>query len=432
MREDSSAELHHFIGKDIINFHGLFWPAMVPGACCRTPSRLHVNGDLMVNGAMMSKSRGTFIMARTYLDAGLEPEALRYYFATKSDGGVDDVDLSLADFVARVNSDLVGKFVNLASRASGFAARHFDGVLDRRLAPGTRDRVDEGLDALPAIEALYRENDFAGVAREAMRLCDGLNQRWDEAKPWLLAKDPAQADALQQVCSEVLVGFHTIACYLAPILPALSARARALFGLAPLGTEAAPLLADAVAAWPTRIDAYAPLLVRIDPKQVEGMVEASREDLKAAEATDIKLASGEAGRKTVSQAMPAAAAGAPAVSSKTGAEGVAPLVRIDDFSKLDLRIGTVLDCGFVDGSDKLLRFRLDAGVLGERQIFSGIRASYGDPAALVGRQVVFIANLAPRKMRFGVSEGMILSAGDERGLFLLDADSGALPGMPVK
>ena len=439
LREDSSAEMHHFIGKDIINFHGLFWPAMLHGAALRVPTRLHVNGYLTVNGAKMSKSRGTFIMARTYLEAGIEPEALRYYIATKSDGGVDDLDLSLADFVARVNSDLVGKFVNLASRASGFATTHFDGALDRRLAPGARDRVDDCLAALPAIEALYRDNDFAGIARETMRLCDTLNQRWDEAKPWLLAKavlagDPAAAaqarGELQGVCSEVLLGFHAIACYLAPIVPALSARARALFGLPAVGAPDAPRLDAAVAALPTRIGPYAPLLTRIDPKQVEAMVAASREDLKASDAAAPEAGPpAGAGRPAASKA---AAAAPPTGASSPAAADVAAVVGIEDFAKLDLRVGTVLACDFVEGSDKLLRFRLDAGPLGERQIFSGIRASYGDPAALVGRRVVFIANLAPRKMRFGVSEGMILSAGDARGLFLLDADAGALAGMPVK
>jgi methionyl-tRNA synthetase len=211
LQAGSKAEMHHFIGKDIINFHGLFWPAMLHGAGLRTPTRLHVNGYLMVNGAKMSKSRGTFVMARTYLDAGIEPEALRYYFATRSAGGVDDLDLNLEDFVARVNSDLVGKFVNLASRASGFAAKHFDGALDRRLAPGATDRVDDALAALAPIRQHYRDNDFAAACREAMRVCDLLNQRWDEAKPWLLAKDEAKRDELQQVCSECLLGFYAVA-----------------------------------------------------------------------------------------------------------------------------------------------------------------------------------------------------------------------------
>jgi methionyl-tRNA synthetase len=428
LREGSSAEMHHFIGKDIINFHGLFWPAMLHGAAMRTPTRLHVNGYLTVNGAKMSKSRGTFIMARTYLEAGLDPEALRYYFATRSNGSVDDLDLSLPDFIARVNSDLVGKFVNLASRASGFATRHFDGRLDRGLAPGARDRVDDCIASLGEIQAMYRNNDFAAICREAARLCDALNQRWDEAKPWVLAKDPAQAAVLQQVCSECLLGFYVIACYLAPILPGLSARSLALFDRAPLGADTRDTLAGAVANLPGHIQPYAPLLLRIDPKQVDAMTNASREDLKPADATPeaktVSAGTVETGTPTATR--PAATDAAPSASA------AAATIGIEDFSRLDLRIGKVLDCDFVEGSDKLLRFRLDAGALGERQIFSGIRSGYPDPGALLGRHVVFIANLAPRKMRFGVSEGMILSAGDDSGLFLLDADAGATAGMPVK
>ena len=415
LRADSTAEMHHFIGKDIINFHGLFWPAMLHGAGFRTPTRLHVNGYLMVNGAKMSKSRGTFVMARTYLDKGIEPEALRYYFATKSSGAVDDIDLNLEDFVARVNSDLVGKFVNLASRASGFATRHFDGKLDRRLAPGARDRVDDALDALPAIRADYRRNDFAAVCREAMRVCDLLNQRWDEAKPWLLAKDEAQREELQRVCSECLLGFYAVACALLPVLPELGARALALFERTPGEWD------SLLAALPTRVLPYAPLLTRIDPVRVAAMVEASKEDLKpnAEAAAPAKASPAKAASRAAAEPAPPAAL--------NGAH-----IGIDDFARVDLRIGQVLECGFVEGSDKLLRFRLDAGELGERQIFSGIRAGYPEPEKLVGRKVVFIANLAPRKMRFGVSEGMILSAGGDDGLFLLDVDAGAAAGMIVK
>jgi len=411
----SKAEMHHFIGKDIINFHGLFWPAMLHGASLRTPTRLHVNGYLMVNGAKMSKSRGTFVMARTFLDQGLEPEALRYYFATRSAGGVDDIDLNLEDFVARVNADLVGKFVNLASRASGFAGKHFDGMLDRRFAPGGRDRVDDALAALEPIRRHYRENDFAAVCREAMRVCDLLNQRWDEAKPWLLAKDPAKLGELQQVCSECLLGFYVVACALLPILPSLCARALALF-------ERKADDWDALATnLPTRVAEYSPLLTRIDPARIAAMVEASKEDLKP---SGDAAAPAARPAKAAKPAAPAAAESAPA--------GNGAHIGIEDFARVDLRVGRVLECGFVEGSDKLLRFRLDAGELGERQIFSGIRAGYPDPGALVGRKVVFIANLAPRKMRFGLSEGMILSAGGDDGLFLLDVDAGAVAGMTVK
>jgi methionyl-tRNA synthetase len=407
LKPGSAAEMHHFIGKDIINFHGLFWPAMLHGADFRTPTKLHVNGYLMVNGAKMSKSRGTFIMARTFLDVGLNPESLRYYFATKSAAGVDDLDLNLDDYTARVNSDLVGKFVNLASRASGFATRHFDGALDRHLADGASDRATEAQSSLQGIRSHYSAGDFAAVAREAMRLCDLLNQRWDEAKPWILAKDPAKAAELQAVCSECLLGFYVVAAYLHPILPSLGTRALALFGENPRELE------SLVGNLPTRVLPYEPLLTRIDPAQVAAMTEASKEDLKPA--------------STI-----AAASGAAKLAVPAPAGAVAGLVGLEDFAKLDLRVGTVLACDPVEGSDKLLCFRLDAGELGERQIFSGIRAGYPEPAALVGRQVIFIANLAPRKMRFGISEGMILSAGGDDGLFLLGADAGAVAGMTVK
>ena len=408
LQPGGGSEMHHFIGKDIINFHGLFWPAMLHGAALRTPTRLHVNGYLMVNGAKMSKSRGTFIMARTFLDVGLDPETLRYYFATKSAGGVDDLDLNLEDFTARVNSDLVGKFVNLASRASGFATRHFNGALDRKLAAGETDRVGDALASLDFVRRHYAANDFAAVARESMRLCDLLNQRWDEAKPWLLAKDPARADELQRVCSECLLGFYVVASYLAPIMPTLGARARAMFGR---GDEGFAALA---ASLPTSVREYEALMVRIDPRQIASMVQASVEDLKP----------------SMSPAKPGNAAAAAVATAKS--DSAPGLIGIEEFAKLDLRVGVVLECDLVEGSDKLLRFSLNAGELGTRQIFSGIRAGYPDPSALVGRKVVFIANLAPRKMRFGMSEGMVLSAGGDDGLFLLDVDRGALAGMTVK
>ncbi|MEO8159793.1 MAG: methionine--tRNA ligase [Arenimonas sp.] len=417
LQPGSSAEMHHFLGKDIINFHGLFWPAMLHGAGLRTPTRLHVNGYLMVNGAKMSKSRGTFVMARTFLDAGLEPETLRYYFATRSAGGVDDIDLNLEDFVARVNSDLVGKFVNLASRASGFASKHFDGALDRRLAVGTSDRADEALAALEPIRRLYRAGDFAAACREAMRVCDLLNQRWDEAKPWLLAKDEGQRQQLQAVCSECLLGFYAVACALLPILPELGRRALALFEREPGEWE------TLLAKLPTRVLPYQPLLTRIDPVRIAAMVEASKEDLKPSAEAMARAPAANPVHATA--ARPAAAAVLPVAGSDAH-------IGIDDFARVDLRVGLVLECAFVEGSDKLLRFRLDAGELGERQIFSGIRAGYPEPGALVGRKVVFIANLAPRKMRFGLSEGMILSAGGDNGLFLLDVDAGAVAGMTVK
>jgi methionyl-tRNA synthetase len=405
---ESKAEMHHFIGKDIVNFHGLFWPAVLHGAGLRAPTRLHVNGYLMVNGEKMSKSRGTFIMARTYLDHGLDPEALRYYFATKTSGGVDDVDLNFADFTARVNSDLVGKFVNLASRCAGFIEKRFDGMLAPQLAdPAMYARFVEQLS--PIAEA-YARNEAATALRLAMLLADDANKYIDEHKPWVLAKQEGSDAELQAVCTQGLNLFRVLAAALKPVLPRVADQAGA-FLCAPVSGWSdleAPLLAHHIAA-------YTPLFTRIDPRQIEAMIEASKENLQPA------------------AAAPTPAPAAPAAKVAASDAPATGTIGIDDFAKLDLRVGKVLACEFVDGSDKLLRFELDAGELGTRQIFSGIRGSYGEPEKLVGRSVVFIANLAPRKMRFGISEGMILSAGFDGGaLHLLDADGGALPGMPVR
>ena len=411
----SDTELHHFIGKDIVNFHGLFWPAVLHGSGHRAPTRLHVNGYLTVDGAKMSKSRGTFIMARTYLDVGLEPEALRYYYAAKSSGGVDDLDLNLADFTARVNADLVGKFVNLASRCAGFIEKRFDG----RLADALPDAAQYArfVATLNGVREAYERNDPASAIRQLMALADEANKYIDEHKPWVLAKQDGADAELQAVCTQGLNLFRVLASGLAPVLPRTSAQAAAFLN-APVRAWSdldAPLVAHA-------INPYAPLFTRIDPKHIDAMTDASKDTLAAA---------------PVAPAKPAEAKKAEVASGAHGSTGSpradAGIIGMDDFAKLDLRIGKVLECGFVEGSDKLLRFLLDAGDLGQRQIFSGIRGSYGEPDALVGRNVVFIANLAPRKMRFGLSEGMILSAGFDGGaLALLDADAAAMPGMPVR
>ncbi len=409
----TGTELHHFIGKDIVNFHGLFWPAVLHGTGHRAPTRLHVNGYLTVDGAKMSKSRGTFVMARTYLDVGLEPEALRYYFAAKSSGGVDDLDLNLGDFIARVNADLVGKFVNLASRCAGFIGKRFDGRLADTLPDAAQ--YDRFVAALAPIREAYERNDPASAIRQTMALADEANRYIDDTKPWVIAKelDGGRADAaaqLQAVCSQGLNLFRVLVAALKPILPRTAAEAEAFLSAPLTGWDAiaAPLTAHV-------IQPYAPLFTRLDPKLIDAMTDASKDTLAAAQPT------------------PAKPAPAAAVAQPDAAPATTSLVGIDDFARLDLRIGKVLVCEFVDGSDKLLRFELDAGELGKRQIFSGIRASYGEPEKLVGRSVVFIANLAPRKMRFGLSEGMILSAGFDGGaLALLDADGGALPGMPVR
>ncbi|MHB8570497.1 MAG: methionine--tRNA ligase [Metallibacterium sp.] len=423
---NSTAELHHFIGKDIINFHGLFWPAMLHGAGYRLPTALHVNGYLTVNGAKMSKSRGTFIQARTYLDAGLEPEYLRYYFASMLGPAPTDVDLDLGAFEERVNSHLVGKWVNIASRTAGFVHKFFDGRTASNFSDTEQEiwnnhlKVNLGYVAhksphVGSSTGYYEDGDFAKVCNGFVLMADMVNAYIAEKAPWQMARDESKRAELHQVCTFALSAFRLLAGWLKPILPATVARAEAFLD-APIkdfDDAARPLLGH-------RINAFTPLLGRIDRKQVEAMIAASTESLQpTAPATEPK-------------ARPMNSTSAPP-SPELLAPSPAPSISIDDFAKLDLRIGAVLACEFVDGSDKLLRFELDAGELGKRQIFSGIRAAYGEPAKLVGRKVVFIANLAPRKMRFGVSEGMILSAGSGGAdLFLLDADAGAKPGMPVR
>ena len=452
VRAGTTAELHHFIGKDIVNFHGLFWPAVLEGAGLTMPTALHVNGYLTVNGAKMSKSRGTFIQARTYLDAGIDPECLRYYFAAKTGAGMDDLDLNLDDFVARVNADLVGKFVNIASRCAGFIGKRFDGKLAGALADATM--YARFVESARAIAATYAAGEYSHAIRQTMALADEANRYIDERKPWVIAKQEGADAELQSVCTQGINLFRVLATCLAPVLPRIAGDAQR-FLAAPVTEWSAidtPLLDHAIAP-------YEPLLTRVDRKHVDAMIEASKQHLEASPPPQPSPASGggrsgnavadatnqsasvaarvakESG-KTRPAAAPAATAPASAIPASATPDSRLPIpgpITIDDFAKLDLRIGTVLECGFIDGSDKLLRFLLDAGELGQRQIFSGIRAAYGEPEKLIGRKVVFVANLAPRKMRFGVSEGMILSAGSGGDdLHLLDVDSGAQPGMPVK
>ncbi|MEI7037720.1 methionine--tRNA ligase [Fulvimonas yonginensis] len=407
----SRAEMHHFIGKDIINFHGLFWPAMLHGAGFRTPTALHVNGYLTVNGAKMSKSRGTFIQARTYLDAGLDPEFLRYYFACLLDDAPVDVDLDLKAFEERVNSHLVGKWVNIASRTAGFVHKYFGGRLAERFGATETALWNALLEHYNDIDALYDQGDFAEVTRRFVLMADLVNGHIAATAPWAMAKDESRRAELHQVCSFAIAAFRLLAGLLKPILPATVAAAEAFLAAPIVGFDDARAELHNHAIGP-----FEPLLARIDPKRIEAMVEASKESLAPA---------------------PAVAAPKPAKDTRKPmnepAADLPATVSIDDFAKLDLRVGRVTACEFVEGSDKLLRFELDAGPLGTRQIFSGIRAAYQEPARLVGRNVVFIANLAPRKMRFGLSEGMILSAGEGGSdLFLLDADAGAKPGATVR
>lgn len=416
---DSTAEMHHFIGKDIINFHGLFWPAMLHGAGLRVPTALHVNGYLTVNGAKMSKSRGTFIQARTYLDSGLDPEALRYYFATMLGPTPVDVDLDLKSFEERVNSHLVGKWANIASRTAGFLHTHFGGTLAPRFDDEASALWNDLLAQYEGIEALYEADEYAEVTRRFVAMADAVNGYIAAKAPWVIAKDDTRRDELQQVCTFAVNAFRLLSGLLKPILPTTVAAAEAFLG--------APIehFADARRElFGHTVNAFSPLFGRLDPKKIEAMVEASKESLSPAEQAREAAA---ADTKKPNKAKEASKPMTDAATTETAT------ISIDDFAKLDLRIGKVLACEFVEGSDKLLRFELDAGSLGKRQIFSGIRAAYGEPEKLVGRNVVFIANLAPRKMRFGVSEGMILSAGDGGSdLFLLDADQGAAAGATVR
>ena len=403
IRADSKTEMVHFIGKDIIYFHTLFWPAMLHGAGLRTPSAVNVHGFLTVNGAKMSKSRGTFIEARTYLNH-LDPDYLRYFFATQLGPTLADVDLDMKAFEERVNSHLVGKWVNIASRCAGFVQKFFNGRLAIEMPPAETAAYKAAAEKLSACAALYEARDYAAAMRLIIEVADTANAYIAENAPWTMAKDENKHGALHIVCTLALNYFRLLTIWLAPVVPATAARAFAF-----LGEDSARFDVAAQPRLGASINEFSALATRIDSKKIETMIEASKENLQA------------------SAAPAAPAAPAPAPSAAT------PTISIDDFAKMDLRVGKVLECGFVDGSDKLLRFLLDAGELGQRQIFSGIRAAYQEPEKLVGRKVVFIANLAPRKMRFGVSEGMILSAGSGGSdLHLLDADAGAIAGMPVK
>lgn len=436
----STTEMHHFIGKDIVNFHGLFWPAMLHGANFRVPTALHVNGYLTVNGEKMSKSRGTFIQARTWLDVGLNPEYLRYYFAAKSSGGVVDLDLNLDDFTQRVNADIVGKFVNIASRCAKLLEANFD----NRLAADfwTKEPVasapefvrkaklllDQAVGQLQDAVEHYARDDFNRAIGMIMQVADRANEFIAETAPWALAKDPARRDELHVVLSTGINLFRAIACALKPIMPTLVTQAEGFLALPDRCFERFAQIAKHLG--DHCVQSYQPLATRVDPKKVAAMIEASKDSLAApAKTTAEGTPNAEPDAASAGSSASTAMASAPA---KIG-EASATVVSIDDFAKLDLRVGKVLECAFIEGSDKLLRFKLDAGELGERQIFSGIRAAYAEPDKLIGRNVVFIANLAPRKMRFGMSEGMILSAGSGGAdLKLLDVDADPVPGATVR
>ncbi|MBL8435174.1 MAG: methionine--tRNA ligase [Zoogloea sp.] len=436
----AGTELIHFIGKDILYFHALFWPAMLHFAGYRSPTQLSVNGFLTVDGAKMSKSRGTFITARSYLDQKLNPEWLRYYFAGKSNGTMEDVDLNLDDMIAKVNSDLVGKFVNIASRCAGFIAKRFEGKLVGMRLDGTTSAADAGEDLIDPIvgelagkaeliASLYEQRNYAQALRETMALADVVNGFVNEKAPWELAKQEGQEGNLHIVCSIALNCFRLLAIYLRPVLPATVEKVEAFLGVAPLNWG------DAGSFLPAghTINAYSHLMTRIERKQVDALLEANRDSLApAAEAKPAKAAAKDAKEAHSEQRHAQHQAHAAATETAQASE-FEPFISIDDFTKVDLRIARIVSAEHVEGAAKLIKLMLDIGEPQPRQVFAGIKSAY-DPATLVGRLTVMVANLAPRKMKFGMSEGMVLAASgeDNPGLFILSPDTGAQPGMRVK
>ena len=396
-KADSQTEMYHFIGKDILYFHALFWPAMLHFSGHRAPTGVYAHGFLTVDGQKMSKSRGTFITAKSYLEQGLNPEWMRYYIAAKLNSKIEDIDLNLQDFISRVNSDLVGKYVNIAARASGFIAKRFEGRLKDVSGSTLLAKLAAESDT---IAEQYENREYARALRDIMALADAVNEYVDANKPWELAKQEGQDERLHEVCSELINAFTMLTAYLAPVLPQTAANAARFLNL------------DAITWANTRetlgehaINKYEHLMQRVEQKQVDDLIEANKQSI---------------------QTTPAPAA------EEGKYEKVAEQASFDDFMKIDMRVAKVLNCEAVEGSTKLLKFDLDFG-FEKRIIFSGIAASYPNPAELNGRMVIAVANFAPRKMaKFGVSEGMILSAATAEGkLKLLDVDAGAQPGDKV-
>lgn len=396
-KADSQTEMYHFIGKDILYFHALFWPAMLHFSGHRAPTGVYAHGFLTVDGQKMSKSRGTFITAKSYLEQGLNPEWMRYYIAAKLNSKIEDIDLNLQDFISRVNSDLVGKYVNIAARASGFIAKRFEGRLKDVSGSALLAKLAAESDT---IAEQYENREYARALRDIMALADAVNEYVDANKPWELAKQEGQDERLHEVCSELINAFTMLTAYLAPVLPQTAANAARFLNL------------DAITWANTRetlgehaINKYEHLMQRVEQKQVDDLIEANKQSI---------------------QTTPAPAA------EDSKYEKVAEQASFDDFMKIDMRVAKVLNCEAVEGSTKLLKFDLDFG-FEKRIIFSGIAASYPNPAELNGRMVIAVANFAPRKMaKFGVSEGMILSAATAEGkLRLLDVDAGAQPGDKV-
>jgi methionyl-tRNA synthetase len=417
----------HFIGKDIIYFHTLFWPAMLKfaGAPYKVPDHVYAHGFITVSGEKMSKSRGTGISPLRYLDIGMNPEWLRYYIAAKLNSNVEDLDFNPDDFIARVNSDLVGKYVNIASRAASFITKHFDGELKYNGDTRLLARQAHGIAA--AVAEQYEARELGKAMREIMALADRINHDFDAHQPWVLAKDTANRSELQDVCSRALQGFKLLSVLIAPVLPDVAASvARELFGLdRPFQWSDADIL-------PERIDPYRHLMTRVDAKQLDALFELANESSSATDTTVSVTHPPASGAKDGTTSRPARPGAAqPPTTPAPGAEPGAPAtISIDEFKKVDLRVAKIANAEHVEGADKLLKLTLDLGYE-TRTVFAGIKSAY-DPALLIGRLTVVVANLAPRKMKFGLSQGMVLAAsGNQPGLYILSPDSGAQPGMRI-
>jgi len=412
---DPTTEQYHFIGKDITYFHTLFWPAMLKFADMKVPNNVFVHGFITVSGEKMSKSRGTGISPLRYLEIGMNPEWLRYYIAAKLSSKVEDIDFTSEDFIARVNSDLIGKYINIASRAAGFITKKFDGRVATDWATSDDAFLSRLRNVAPEIQSLYDQREYGKALRAIMEQADAINAYVDANKPWELAKDPAKEGALQEVCSRLLEAFRILTIYLKPVLPALAKQVEAQLNIAALEWQhiTTPLPHG------HQINPYTHLMTRVEPKMLDALF-----DMPA-------LVDATVG-------VPTAPSNKDSKGNENGhaaIESIAPEIKIDDFAKIDLRIAKIVNCEHVEGSDKLLRLTLDVGEGRTRNVFSGIKSAY-KPEELIGKLTVMVANLAPRKMKFGMSEGMVLaaSAADEKtnpGIYILNPWPGAEPGMRV-
>ncbi len=437
VKPGSDTELVHFIGKDILYFHALFWPAMLEFSGHRTPGQVYAHGFLTVNAEKMSKSRGTFITAESYLSEGLNPEWLRYYYAAKLGAAMEDIDLNLDDFVARVNSDLVGKYVNIASRAAGFLTKRFGGQVGATASDEIQFEyghlIASARQAAATAAESYDRREYSKALRAIMAFADTVNRFVDDHKPWEIARDPARDAELQVICTIAINAFRWLTVMLKPVLPATAAKVERMLNVASLDwSDVGRELAAG-----HQIQPYTHLMTRVDVKQIQALTAANSESLQPAAQQTPKgsAAAGAPARKqekTVELAAQTPSKGEEKERTADAVQTGAAEIKIDDFAKIDLRIARIVNAEHVEGADKLLKLTLDVGALGTKQVFAGIKSAY-DPETLKGRLTVMVANLAPRKMKFGMSEGMVLAAsGDAPGLFLLSPDSGAEPGMKVK